>query len=76
MLTADARRQPLHHTMPPEIIGYSMPNKLHIRLSFVIFLCVFWGVNGGKKFFFYIILLGGCCLEDSDEIITVRYNIT
>ena len=30
----------------------------------------------GKKFFFYIISLGGCCLEDSDEVITVRYNIT
>ena len=52
-----------------------MPNKLHIRLSFVIFTDIL-GVNGGKKFFFYIILLGGCCLEDSDGIITVRHDIT
>ena len=32
LLTADANRHPLHHTMPPAIIGCSIPNSLQILL--------------------------------------------
>jgi hypothetical protein len=37
LLTADANRQPLHHTIPPWMTGYFIPNKeviLFINLSF------------------------------------------
>ena len=42
LLTAAAKRQPLHHTMPPCIIGFSMPKSSHILfLMFFSILCSF-----------------------------------
>jgi hypothetical protein len=33
LLTAEAKRQPLHQTIPPEMIGYFIPKSLQIRFS-------------------------------------------
>jgi hypothetical protein len=35
LLTVDAKRHPLHQTIPPWTMGYSIPNKLQILLSIV-----------------------------------------
>lgn len=34
LLTAEASRQPLHHAIPPAMIGYSVPKSWLIRLEF------------------------------------------
>jgi len=36
LLTAEAKRQPLHQTIPPEMIGYFIPKSLQIRFSMSI----------------------------------------
>ena len=38
LLTAEASRQPLHQTIPPCIIGYLIPNNLHILFMANLFI--------------------------------------